>query len=153
MDTGSDSYPLSVTPWPLSSTMAPLGALLTAPACARAHVRTTLADWRMTAFADAAELVASELVTNAVRASTDERGNPRYHHGQMAVVHVRLLADRDRLLLEVWDMCPLPPAIVCAAADAEQGRGLQLVDALAHRWDWNTGPGWPGKCVWAELRR
>jgi hypothetical protein len=109
----------------------------------------------MAMFAESAELVASELVTNAVRASTDERGHPLYHDGRMAVIHVRLIADRDRgrLVLEVWDMSSSPPAIQHAAAEAEQGRGLELVAALAHRWDWRTGPGWPGKCVWAELRR
>jgi hypothetical protein len=32
------------------------------------------------------------------------------------------------------------------------GRGLQLVDTLAYRWNWKTAPDWPGKCVWAELR-
>ncbi len=141
------------TSWPLTSTMTPLGALPTAPACARVHIRSTLTVWDMAMLADAAELVISELVTNAVRASTDERGHPRYANGRMPVIHVRMLADGVRLLLEVWDMAPALPVVRHAADDDEAGRGLQLVEALAYRWNWQTVPSWPGKCVWAELRR
>lgn len=139
-------------PWPLASIMAPLGALPTAPACVRAHVHNTLAEWRMTSLIDAAELVASELVTNAVHASTDEQGHPLYREGRMAVVFVRLLADRARLILEVWDMAQARPIARHMEADAESGRGLELVEALAANWGWKTAPDWPGKCVWAELR-
>jgi hypothetical protein len=139
-------------PWPLASSMAPLGALPTAPACARVHVKNTLGEWRMTALADTAELVTSELVTNAVRASTDEHGHPIYVGGHMAVILVRLLADRTRLVLEVWDMAEAQPAARRVDADAESGRGLELVAALAANWGWKTVPDWPGKYVWAELR-
>lgn len=138
--------------WPLSSSMAPLGALPTAPACVRAHIRTTLSEWHMTALADAAELVGSELVTNAVRASTDEHGHPFYLNGRMAVIFVRLLADGTRLVLEVWDMAPTLPVVRRVAPDAENGHGLELVGVLAATWSWKTAPKWPGKCVWAELR-
>jgi hypothetical protein len=34
--------------------------------------------------------------------------------------------------------------------DAEHGRGLLIVDALAHRWAWYPAPG-RGKFVWASL--
>lgn len=139
-------------PWTLSSTMAPLAALPTAPACGRAHIRTVLGDWRMTAFVESGELIISELITNAVQASTDEFGCPLYYDGHMAVIHVRLLADRVRLLIEVWDMAPTLPAVQQVEADEEGGRGLQLVDALTNRWGWLPIRGWPGKCVWAELR-
>jgi anti-sigma regulatory factor (Ser/Thr protein kinase) len=105
----------------------------------------------MQMLSDAAELVISELVTNAVRASTDERGHPRYANGRMPVIQVRMLADGVRLLLEVWDMAPALPVVRQAAAADEAGRGLQLVDTLTSRWHWQTVPGWPGKCVWAEL--
>ncbi|MFC9641929.1 ATP-binding protein [Streptomyces mirabilis] len=37
-----------------------------------------------------------------------------------------------------------------SAPDAESGRGLVLVDALADRWGWAPGPP-PRKTVWAEL--
>ncbi|SFF47223.1 hypothetical protein SAMN02787118_10793 [Streptomyces mirabilis] len=37
-----------------------------------------------------------------------------------------------------------------SAPEAESGRGLVLVDALADRWGWAPGPP-PRKTVWAEL--
>ena len=46
-----------------------LGAVLTAPRCARAWTREILWEWSAADLADAAELVASELVTNSVNAS------------------------------------------------------------------------------------
>jgi hypothetical protein len=139
-------------PWPLVSNMAPLGVPTTAPGCVRAHVRSTLTEWRMTALIDTAELVASELATNAVAASTDDHGYPLYREGRMAVIFVRLLADRARLVLEVWDMAGARPIARHVEATAESGRGLELVEALTANWGWKTAPDWPGKCVWAELR-
>jgi hypothetical protein len=59
--------------WPLSSVMPPLAPLPTAPACARAFVTMTLALWDMASLADSAGLVVSELVTNAVYASSPYR--------------------------------------------------------------------------------
>ena len=47
-----------------------LGALPTAVACARLHTRNVMYEWGLATIADSVELVVSELVTNAVRAST-----------------------------------------------------------------------------------
>ena len=47
-----------------------LGAVLTAPGCARAWTREILWEWGAAGLADAAEMVASELVTNSVNACT-----------------------------------------------------------------------------------
>jgi hypothetical protein len=138
--------------YPLVSTMPPLGALRTAPGSARAHLRNTLAEWHMSAYEEVAELLTSEIVTNAVEASTDEYGHPVYVGGRLPVIIFRLLAYRDGLVLEVWDLNPTAPTIGNAATYDEHGRGLLLVDTLAHKWDWKTAPDWPGKCVWAELR-
>src|SRR5579859_570946 len=122
------STPHMNLPWPLASSMAPLGALPTAPACVRVYIKNTLAEWRMTTLTDTAELVSSELVTNAVQASMDEHGHPLYWDGRMAVIFVRLLADRTRLVLEVWDMAQSLPAARHIGADDESGRGLELVE-------------------------
>ena len=138
--------------YPLVSTLAPLGAVPTAPGCARAHLRNTLSEWNMAGYGEVAELVASELVTNAVEASTDAHGHPVYIGGHMAVVVFRMLAGRERLVLEAWDLAPAVPVVRNAGTDDEHGRGLVLVQALAYRWDWTVVPGWPGKCVWAEIR-
>jgi anti-sigma regulatory factor (Ser/Thr protein kinase) len=132
--------------------MAPLAALPTAPACARGHVRSVLADWQMPELVETAEFVTSELVTNAVNASTREFGSPPYRDKQMAVIHVRLSADYVRILIEVWDMVAASPVVRQTGADDESGRGLQLVDALADQWGWLRVDRWPDKCVWAELR-
>jgi anti-sigma regulatory factor (Ser/Thr protein kinase) len=46
-----------------------LGALPNAVPCARLHASLVLAEWGLKALAETAELIVSELVTNAVRAS------------------------------------------------------------------------------------
>ncbi len=124
-----DATARAVTGWPLSSVMAPLGVLPTAPGCARAHVRSTLAAWNLGHFADTAELVVSEMVTNAVEASTTG-GRPLYIGGRMLVVWVRLFSDGSRLVVEVWDQAPGVPVEGKAALDNESGRGLSLVHGL-----------------------
>ncbi|WP_124282575.1 ATP-binding protein [Streptomyces clavifer] len=45
---------------------------------------------------------------------------------------------------------PLPGAVDVPADDAEAGRGLLVVGALADRWGVDLGPA-PRKTVWAEL--
>jgi hypothetical protein len=64
------------TRWPLLSTLPPLAALPTAPATARAHVNAVLTGWQMDAQVDVAELVASELVTNALGRRARPRAAP-----------------------------------------------------------------------------
>jgi len=102
--------------------------------------------------AEAAELIVSELVTNAVRASTDRYGRPKYDGAGLPVVVVRLGSDGIRLLIEVWDGIAGAPVTEQAGPEDESGRGLVLVEAVCDRWSWQTVPGWPGKVVWAELQ-
>lgn len=54
--------------WPLITRL-DFHALRSAVACARGHVRLVAFEWDLSGLADTAELLASELVTNAVRAS------------------------------------------------------------------------------------
>ena len=140
-----------LTTWPLSSSL-PLGALVTATPCARLHTRAVLAEWGFPCLAEAAELIVSELVTNAVRASTDRYGRPKYDGAGLPVVVVRLGSDGIRLLIEVWDGIPGAPVTEQAGPEDESGRGLVLVEAVCDRWSWQPVPGWPGKVVWAELQ-
>jgi anti-sigma regulatory factor (Ser/Thr protein kinase) len=76
--------------------------------------------------AEDARLIVSELVTNAVAVTRAVE--------PAAVVGLYLALADDRLYILVWDCCPEPPAKREHDDDAEAGRGLQLVDALAERW-------------------
>ncbi|MEV7616950.1 ATP-binding protein [Streptomyces sp. NPDC089799] len=87
--------------------------------------------------ADVAELLATELVTNAL-VHTD--------HG--AEVSLRLAATRIRV--EVRDgTARKPRPYVPIADDGTHGRGLMLVQALADAW--GVDPVHGGKVVWFEL--
>ena len=138
--------------WPLASTLPPLGALPSAPGTARAHVDIVLAEWQMGNLADTAKLVASELVTNAVKESTTPEGDPIYANGQMPLIWVCLLSDRSNLMIEVHDQAGGWPVMQDAGPDAVSGRGLPMINALTGgQWGWNPKIGRPGKCVWALL--
>lgn len=141
----------ATTCWPLSSSLA-LGALPTAPSCARLHASAVLHEWDLVGLAETVELIVSELVTNAVRVTTDLDGRPRYDDAVsgLPVVHLRLSSDRARVAVEVWDKSTAAPTPKHAEPDQEGGRGLMLVEALCERWGWDAVPGWRGKVVWAE---
>lgn len=87
---------------------------------------------------DAVELVASELITNAV-----------VHSEGMVMVGLYYHPEEGRLLLVVHDGKSEPPRRQHATPDDESGRGLALVDALASRNGWE--PTERGKKVWAEF--
>jgi anti-sigma regulatory factor (Ser/Thr protein kinase) len=125
--------------WPLHSHL-DLSALPGAVPRARHHARRVLADWKLGALGEPAELVVSELVTNAIRAG-------RAHHH----VQLRLASDRARVLIEVQDGSPQPPVLAGATADDESRRGLCLVEAMSAAWDWYPHPASGGKVVWALM--
>src|SRR5689334_25157325 len=86
--------------WPLRSYLE-LGALPTAVPCARLHARHLLWEWGLNGLAADTELLVSELVTNAVKATAERR---------QAAILLRLSSDSARVLIEVWDADPQPPA-------------------------------------------
>lgn len=109
-------------------------------------------EWSLESAADSVELVVSELVTNAVRASTGPDGLPKYDEKTgLPRVGLRLSSDRTHLRIEVWDQDPHIPVSKAASPDDESGRGLMLVEALSERWGCDTTPGQSSKVVWAEL--
>lgn len=116
----------------------------------------TLDSWGLDALTDVTELLVSELSTNVVRASTDENGLPRYDaEGKLPLLWIRLLCDRERLLIEVWDTLAAvfgAPVTRHPDPDEESGRGLEIIETLAEDWGWETVPGWTGKKVWAMLK-
>jgi anti-sigma regulatory factor (Ser/Thr protein kinase) len=133
--------------WPLASDVLPLAALTTAPACARGHVRSIAHEWGLPEVADTAELLTSELATNAVQAS--ERLRLTADLGSVPVVRLWLLSDRISLIICVWDGSNEMPVLKEASADSDGSRGLMLVDALAK--DWGAFREERGKVVWAMI--
>jgi excisionase family DNA binding protein len=142
--------------WPLFNHLGPLGALDTAPSLARNYTSIVLAEWNLAELTDTAVLVISELVTNAVCASSTSAGLPMYDaEGRLPVVHMVLRSDRARLLIEVWDTIPVMlGAPVAKESDEydESGRGLMIVTSLAESWGYQAVPGWSGKLTWSLLR-
>jgi hypothetical protein len=143
------------TGWPLFAGLGPLGALPTTPRLIRSFGSLVLGSWGLAAFADDTALLLSELTTNAVAAATAPGGRPRYDDsGNLHLLWARLLSDRTRLRLEIWDTIPDEigvPVQRHAATTDESGRGLELLDALSARWGWEPVPGRAAKKVWAEL--
>jgi hypothetical protein len=105
---------------------------------ARAWVRDLFAGWRMESHSELAELLASELVTNALR----HAGGP---------VELQALLLDEIVTLAVRDsVAPLPRLRRVGEGD-EGGRGLQLVSSLSSRW--GSRPTATGKVVWCDLPR
>jgi anti-sigma regulatory factor (Ser/Thr protein kinase) len=124
------------------STMLEFAPLPTAVPCARLHVVHVLREWGLRDLAGDAQMVVSELITNAIDASTLLPEHPP--------VTLRLLLTGKSLVIEVWDHSPLDLEPRKADADDECGRGLTVVAALAERWGWER-TGHHRKVVWAEL--
>ncbi|MBC2900715.1 SpoIIE family protein phosphatase [Streptomyces cupreus] len=102
---------------------------------ARDYARGQLLTWDLEPLVDTAELLVSELVTNALR----------YGEGD---IRLRLLLDRT-LVCEVWDAGLVQPRRRRARDTDEGGRGLQLVGLLSAAWGSRRTP--RGKTVWFEL--
>jgi anti-sigma regulatory factor (Ser/Thr protein kinase) len=103
---------------------AELPADLTSARQARSAVRQALADWGMNHLSDDAELLASELVANAA-----EHGD-----GKPIGLALRRHAEPDQepgITCEVTDGSPAMPRRLVPGPDAERGRGLAIVNALA----------------------
>ncbi|GGQ69458.1 ATP-binding protein [Streptomyces althioticus] len=93
---------------------------------------------------DVAELLAAELVANAVR-----------HTKGPAALRVRW-SPPGTLRIGAWDADPSPPQppqTLAAVLEAEDGRGLALVRACADVWGWQplVRDGSRGKFVWCEV--
>lgn len=146
-------------PWPLFSALGPMGALPTAPGLAREFTAMVLGGWDLAGVSEAAQasvLVASELATNVVQAATGGDGSPLYQaDGRLTELWLRLMSDRARLQVEVWDNLPASagvPVIRHPEAEEENGRGLAIVARLSHCWGWDQIPGTQAKSVWALLQ-
>jgi CheY-like chemotaxis protein len=105
---------------------------------ARAFVREALENWHEEDLVDTVTLLLSELVTNAV-----------VHAASAPNVAVHLLPDCVHVEVSDDDTTQLRAREV--PLSAESGRGLALVEALAHQWGQVELP--DGKVVWFDVLR
>jgi serine phosphatase RsbU (regulator of sigma subunit)/anti-sigma regulatory factor (Ser/Thr protein kinase) len=108
---------------------------LTSASRARSVIRRPLRRWGLTDLLPTAELLVSELVTNAVR----------YAQGRIGL---RLVLEKA-LVCEVLDDSAALPRLRHPDDSDERGRGLQVVSQLAQRWGARRATS--GKVVWCEL--
>jgi anti-sigma regulatory factor (Ser/Thr protein kinase) len=102
-------------------------------------IRAAVRAWGGRDRADEIELVADELVTNALM-----------HTEGAAIVTVRVLEGSDRRLrVEAEDSSSALPRRREAGESGVSGRGLLLVDLLTDVWGVEARGG--GKCVWCEF--
>jgi Histidine kinase-like ATPase domain len=144
----------SASTWPYQSYLE-LGALPTAVPCFRLHARHVLWEWGLDDLVDTVELVVSELVTNGQRASAETIGSRfggTWRPGA-APVRLWLCADKQRVLVQVWDGDDRMPEPQSIDLEAESGRGLLLVESLCTEWGTYRPEGTSGKVVWGCCTR
>lgn len=115
------------------------------PGVARATLRAALDAHGVGQHTATAELLATELLTNA-------------HQHTSRDYALQVLEVSGRLLVAVWDRdWRVPPGFkegVPAGPDAECGRGLQLVRACSEDWGISvfreSSVSWGGKLLWAD---
>jgi anti-sigma regulatory factor (Ser/Thr protein kinase) len=112
-----------------------LPAELTSARKARSLIRRPLRRWGLAELIPTAELLVSELVTNAVR----------YAQGKIGL---RLVLEGG-LVCEVLDDSAALPRLRHPGEEDERGRGLQIVSQVAQRWGARRTSS--GKVVWCEL--
>ena len=109
-----------------------------APGTARAHVRRVCGRWAVDAeVCEAAEIVVTELVTNAVE-----------HASSRSLVEVERRANAFRMTVRDYDTSSLPEAVL-PPPSSSRGRGLAMVAAVSR--EWGVHHHTDGKTVWAEM--
>jgi anti-sigma regulatory factor (Ser/Thr protein kinase) len=105
---------------------------------ARQVTRDALAAWHLGQLEEAAVLLVSELVTNAVR-----------HANDTGAIGLELASTGTRLRVEIQDGDPSWRPMDSPADSGESGYGFLVVDSLADHWGLRRVCA--GKAVWAEL--
>lgn len=104
---------------------------------ARRFVRAVLQGSGLQAAWETAQMLVSEVATNAVL------------HARTAFT-VEVVRDGERVRVSVTDLSPAVPRQRSYGADSATGRGLRLVDTFAAAWGVDRQPG-GGKTVWFEV--
>ena len=104
----------------------------------RRAAATQLGQWGVPAAGDAMQLVVTELATNVIK-----------HVGEGSPATLILEWQRERLRVEMHDKSSCLPAPRTADCEAECGRGLHMLAAMAV--DWGTVITALGKAVWCEI--
>ena len=111
---------------------------------ARLHIRTALGSHGLTEYAEDAETITSELVTNAAQ-----------HAGGDGTETIGVTLARAwnpaTVTVVVSDSSSRAPVMHHASAGSERGRGLRIVAALSAHGGWH--PHYSGKAVFAVLVR
>jgi len=127
--------------WRLTSKLE-FGPLPSAVPCARLHAKHIFREWDLAHVAEDAELIVSELMTNALKAA---RPLP-----DIQPITLHLQASDEYLMIQVWDALSAAPAPRPHAIDAETGRGLEIVAVLSDQWGF-CHPAGGRKVVWTAL--
>lgn len=110
---------------------------MSSPACARRAVRELLPERGLDEEqVNAVQAVVSELVANAVLHAESD-------------VDLFVRVDDDAVRVEIVDYGGGVPTMLAPPVEADRGRGLMVVDALASRWGVVFEDAW--KAVWAEF--
>ena len=105
---------------------------------ARGFVSTAAEMWGRPELASGAGLCATELVTNVLI------------HTDCTACRLAVSYQHDRLLIEVHDDSPKLPSRSTEAVEAEHGRGLQIVEAVASEWG-IVSDTHSGKSIWVRM--
>jgi anti-sigma regulatory factor (Ser/Thr protein kinase) len=112
---------------------------------ARDFTAATLRGWQLEALVEEGVIIASELVTNAIR-----HGGCLVASGDAGQVELAWRRDASRVICVVTDGSSVAPVLAAVDMSAESGRGLHVVHALAASWGW-TMLSAQEKAVWAAL--
>lgn len=117
-----------------------LSVFPTSPYYARVHVQRVLEGWRRDDLIETAQLVVSELVSNAIKAHASFfAATEATAHASPDHIWMDLYRADETVVLRVWDAGRTPPVLRNPDPDDEGGRGLYLVDLIAKEW----GYYWP----------
>jgi anti-sigma regulatory factor (Ser/Thr protein kinase) len=115
-----------------------LPATLRSASTARAVIRAVLPGWGLAPIVPDAELVVSELVSNAVE-----------HAPGPDTYELEVLQRADGVRISLADGSSIKPVVAALAHDRPRGRGMRIVEALTDEWGSDDHHG--GKRVWVEL--